>query len=66
MLSDEELHAILIKTIEEAKGVSAWARANRLYSQRSSIDMMYQGSRPIGKKVAAKLGYKKVRTWVKL
>lgn len=63
MISEKELHAILVTEIEMAGGVSAWARVHRLFKQRSNIDMMYQGSRQIGKKVAAKLGYKKTKTW---
>lgn len=63
MPNDDELFKIFIATIDKAGGVSAWARANKLFSQRGNIDRMYQGKRKISETVAKKLRYKKVKTW---
>lgn len=65
MPNDDELLKTLIATIDKAGGVSAWARANKLFSQRGNIDRMYQGKRKISEAVAMKLGYKRVKTWIK-
>lgn len=61
MPNDDELLKILIATIEKAGGVSAWARANKLFSQRGNIDRMYQGKRKISETVAAKVNF--YREW---
>lgn len=65
MISDEQLRAIFIESVEAAGGVTKWARLNKLLGQRPNVDNMYQGTKPITKTVAKKLGYKKVKTWVK-
>lgn len=66
MIGDEELYAIFVKAVETAGGVTKWARANKLIGQRANVDNMYQGTKQISKTVARKLGYKKVKTWVRL
>jgi hypothetical protein len=58
VLNDNELQKILYKAIEAAGGVSAWVRANKVFSQRGNVDMMYQGKRPISEAIAKKLGYR--------
>lgn len=63
MPNDDELLKILIASIDKAGGASAWARANKLFSQRGNIDRMYQGERKISKTVAEKLGFH--REWIK-
>lgn len=65
MINDEQLHEIFCKVVEEAGGVTKWSRANRLIGQRANVDNMYQGSKRISKTVAKKLGYIKVKTWVR-
>lgn len=58
MASNEDLRKILERKILKAGGVSAWARANGLMSQRGNIDRMYNGTRGISEAIAERLGYR--------